>query len=793
MRATDLPKLRRDLVVSEKMEGSQTVYILKDPQTDRFFRLKKVEYLIASQFDGTLSISELTKHLKDILSLQISEEVLSKFVGKLAAHQLLDPGLTPPASEEKQDAPPPSPHQAFEGKARKSRFHRLLYFKVARLDPDRFFERTLPRVKFFYTKSFVGFAVFTILFALGITINNWEEISREAVSLFSAHSVLFALLVMMPIIVFHEMAHGMTCKHYGGKVREMGFLFLYFQPSCYCNVSDSYLFKERAQRIWVMAAGVFIQTFLWAVLTILWRILSPETMLAHLVFITIAVSGVITLFQFNPLLKLDGYYILAELSSIPNLRTKSFRYLGTKVRSLFAGDSAGTWTGSRRDRRIYWSYGLIALVYSINFLGYFALKLERYLVDQYQGTGFILFWGVALFVAGEPLVQAVGNRLPKTTAKEKHRAMAKHKNLFVTSFLCLGGVLVLTLGRWELKVSNECVLIPYERADVRAEVAGIIDTIYFDEGQTVHAGNVIARLAEYQYNSNKAKILAQISEAQARLQLMLAGPSKEEIAVAQSMVDSSEASVRKAETQIPIAKERADFAAKNFERSQRMFEEKLLASMSLDEAKRDLNLRQRELVEVQHDVEEKQRQLQEAKKSFAKVMAGARPEEIQAKRAEIDGLMAQEKLLEVESGYTAIRSPIDGVITTHFLKQKEKAFLQQGEVICQVANTKKIITEIPVPEKEVGDVHVGYPVKLKANAFPKMEFDGRVTQISDIADQQDPNVRVVMVRSEINNPDLLLKPQMTGYAKIYCGTRTLGELASRRTLRFIRTEFWSWF
>lgn len=785
-------QFRDDLVITEQVEGDQTVFIVKEPASQKYFRLKRHEYLIATQFDGSRSLPEVHTHLRDNLKIQVTEEILQKFAAKLEQNGLLlrtgleanDSAVEPEAKTCNQPA--------FRRDTQTSRLGKVLYWKIAHVDPDELFNRLLPRVRFLFTKSFCGFAAFTIFVGLYITANNWDEIAAEIHSLFSAQSLVLAFAVMMPLVVFHEMAHGMVCKYFGGEVHEMGFLLLYFQPSCYCNVSDSYLFKKKSQRIWVMAAGVFIQAFLWAILTILWRILTPESLISRLIFVTIAVSGVITLFQFNPLLKLDGYYLLAEIFSIPNLRTKSFCYLRAWLKRMLTGASPGFQDLTARTRRVYWIYGLIAFLYSFSFLKYFILRFERFFVEQYQGTGFILFWGLALFVVSEPLAQSVGNIFPKRVTERK-QVLARHKNLFVTSFLCLAGVLILTVGRWELKVANECMLIPFERAEVRAEVSGTIDEIYFDEGQTVHAGDIIARLADYKYSGQKAQTLARISEAQAQLQLMLAGPSKEESALAQSQVERAESGVKKAEAQIPIARERVDFAAKNFERAKKMFDERLLASMSFEEAQRDLNIRKRELDEVQHDIEEKRKQLQEAKKSQAKVMAGVRPQEIEAKRAEIDGLLAQEKLLELESAYTAIRSPIDGVITTHFLKQKEKVYLNQGDVICTVANTKKIITEIPVSEKEVGDVKVGFPVRLKANAYPTKEFDGRVTQISNVADPQNNNIRAVMVRSEIDNPEFLLKPDMTGYAKIYCGQRTIGELVTRRMVRFIRTEFWSWF
>ncbi|MDD5542658.1 MAG: HlyD family efflux transporter periplasmic adaptor subunit [Acidobacteriia bacterium] len=800
------PQLRPDLLTSEQQENGQSIFILKNPDTQRFFRLKRPEYLIARLLDGTHSLSALPDVLQEVHHLGVAPEVLHRFVEKLAQNGLLvevsehipSPDAVPPDQLSSLSAENPFgkdaalQHPMGHMPAPRSGLGRFLYWKIAHFDPDAFLNKLLTLSRFCFTRSFLVISSILIFFSVCITIANWDVIGAETLKLFSTRSILWAFLVMMPIVVFHELAHGLTCKYFGGEVRQMGILLLYFQPACFCNVSDSYLFPKRSHRIWVMGAGIYAQAFLWAIFTLLWRVITPESPVSRLLFISIAVSGIITIFQFNPLLKLDGYYILSELFGIPNLRSRSFRYLGSGLKKLALGASPSYPAASLREKRLYWVYGLVAIFYSFSFLGYYLLKFERYLIDEYQGAGFIFFWGAVLWVAIQPLAASLRKAFPKK-AKAKGIPMARHKNIYVSSVLCLCGAALLTFGRWELKVSSECSLLPYERADVRAEVSGVIDRIYFDEGQYVHSGDIIARLADYKYGTEKAKTEAAISEAQAQLQLMLAGASKEDIALAQAQVKRAEVSVLKAESQIPIAKEQVDFAKRNYERSKKMFDEKLLASVSFDEANRDLNIRSRELDEVTRDVEEKKQQYQESQRSLARVSAGPRPEEVAAKRAEIDGLTSQKQLLETESAYTAIRSPIDGVITTHFLKQKEKAFLQQGDIICSVANTAKIITEIPVPEKEVGDVKIGFPVRLKANAYPRKDFEGRVTQISNIADQPDNNFKVLYVRSEINNPDLLLKPEMTGYAKIYCGKRTLGDLVTRRMVRFVRTEFWSWF
>ena len=103
-------------------------------------------------------------------------------------------------------------------------------------------------------------------------------------------------------------------------------------------------------------------------------------------------------------------------------------------------------------------------------------------------------------------------------------------------------------------------------------------------------------------------------------------------------------------------------------------------------------------------------------------------------------------------------------------------------------------SEIAVPEKELADVATGQKVVLKARAFPQESFEGNVVAIAPMVSKQENtiNERTILVITKLENPSLLLKPEMSGNAKIYCGERRLIEIATRRFVRFFRVEFWSW-
>ena len=139
-------------------------------------------------------------------------------------------------------------------------------------------------------------------------------------------------------------------------------------------------------------------------------------------------------------------------------------------------------------------------------------------------------------------------------------------------------------------------------------------------------------------------------------------------------------------------------------------------------------------------------------------------------------------------------SPIAGIITTHKLKDILGQAVKKGDLIAKVHEMKTVVVEIAIPEKEIADVKVGYKVVLKAQAYPQTQFEGSVAAIAPVATKPEDwkAERTILVTTQLDNSSQLLKPEMTGHAKIYCGRQRLIDLVGRRLVRYIRVEFWSW-
>ena len=803
-------KLRSDLIISRQEAAAGTSFVIKDPAAGRFFRFEEPEHFIAQQLDGVTSLDTIRQRVEEQFGASLSQEALEQFIERLKRLGLLE-------AEEAERG-----HQAHRrGRVRGN----LLYLRFKAFDPDRLFDRLLRKVWFFFTPSFVWFSAALVLLGFLITVSNRHEIGQGFLGLFHFQGLLLAWLTIILVTTAHEFAHGLTCKRFGGEVHEIGFMLLYFQPAFYCNVSDAWLFPEKSKRLWVTFAGAYFEVFLWAVATVIWRVTNPDTALNYLALVVMATSGIKVLFNFNPLIKLDGYYLLSDYLEIPNLRERSFRYVGASIRRMWGTAVQGVQDATSRERRIYLTYGLLSGVFSYSLLGYIALYFGRFLTERYQGVGFMAFSGLLMVVFQNPLK----NSLAKTSALLKSGPQIFPPMKRPVKIILLGAVVLamLFLVRMELTISGEFTVLPSHNADVRAEVEGIIEEILVKEGDQVQKGDLIARLSDHDHRAELSVVEAGVDERRAKLKMLKAGPRQEEIALARNAVETAKTRqvqagnrydqaqrlraerLARANVTIRTAQERLRYAESNLARlkpllrdlfiSRREFEEAeekvIVRELELEEAEATLKLiLADDLAEFTMELAVTANELEEEEGRLRVLLAGSRPEEIEATEAEIAGLEAHRRFLEDQLQRARVVSPHAGIITTPRLKDKIGLRVEKGDLIAEVHELKTVTAEIVIPEREIADVQVGQRIVLKARAYPARSFSATVRAIAPAAVEEEGALggKIVMVTTEIDNADLLLKSQMTGNAKIYCGKQRMVDLMTRRLARYIRVEFWSW-
>lgn len=319
-------RLRADLgIEAHKYEG-RTFYVVKDPVSLRYYRLKDNEHFLLQFLDGKHTLEEAQKaYEKEYRPERLRLEDLEGF-----AQQLLTAGLALSDS-------PKAGKQLFErrGKRRRREFMQtisnILYIKIPVFDPERILKIQLRYVWWIFSMWFFTLSVGFMLAAIMLVATHFDTFLAKLPSyheFFSFKTAIYLWLALGVVKVIHEFGHGLSCRHFGGEVHEMGFLLMCFSPALYCNVSDAWVLPNKWHRIIISAAGIYVELVIAAIATFVWWNTPTQPFIHNLSLSLMIVCSVSTVvFNANPLMRYDGYYVLADWLEIPNLREKSNRYL----------------------------------------------------------------------------------------------------------------------------------------------------------------------------------------------------------------------------------------------------------------------------------------------------------------------------------------------------------------------------------------------------------------------------------------------------------------------------------
>ena len=368
-------------------------------------------------------------------------------------------------------------------------------------------------------------------------------------------------------------------------------------------------------------AGAYLEIFVWSLATLMWRVTEPDTWINFMALIVMATSGVKTFFNMNPLIKLDGYYLLERLPGRAESETTIDGIFEKRREAAVAVVHHRRPTVTRRERRIYVTYGLLAAIYSTWILSIVAVQFGSYLVEQYQGAGFVVFASLLGVAFQRPLGSAARSLRGAVATFPAKPPMPRIRPRVVRAIAVVLAAAVLFLGRLELKVSGEFKVLPARNADVRAMVDGLIEQVYVEEGDRVRAGDVLARLSDRDYRAELGKVDAEIAEKRATLKMLRAGPRREEIDLArgevQTAVTRQQHAVKrfdeagrirgtrlsKSEAAVKVARERLQHRRAEMRRVDELFANGLVSQKQLEESRHEAALAEKELEAAQAELQ----------------------------------------------------------------------------------------------------------------------------------------------------------------------------------------------
>src|SRR4051812_45556104 len=320
---------RPDLKARQQRYQGRLYWVVKDPVGLQYYRFEEEEYAILQMLDGQSSLDEIAERFeRDFPPQTIRTEELQQFIGMLHRSGLV---ITDAAGQGQQLVKRRSEKKRQELLATATN---ILSMRFKGIDPERFFNFIYPYIRWFFSVPAMLVCITIGLSALTLIVVQFDFFHSRLPdfhSFFKAQNWLWLGLTLCITKILHEFGHGLSCKHFGGECHEIGVMFLVLTPCLYCNVSDSWMLPNRWHRAAIGAAGMYVELILASICTFIWWFTSPGPV-NYICLNVMFISSVSTLmFNANPLLRYDGYYILSDILEIPNLRQKASTILNRKL------------------------------------------------------------------------------------------------------------------------------------------------------------------------------------------------------------------------------------------------------------------------------------------------------------------------------------------------------------------------------------------------------------------------------------------------------------------------------
>ncbi len=494
-----MPPLRKDLIITQQRYEGRTYYVVKDPISLQYFRMTDEDYFLATLFDGQRTFGQVREsyqarfpHVRlEYTPEEVNERVL-RFANDLAMLQFLS--VQGVRLKARYDA---------AKKVKKSKgglyalANKVFFFRFSLWDPDIVFGKMAKPLWWVWTKQMNWIAVALLILGVIVFFQHAEGLDEAFANIF--HWENLALMWVTTIILksIHELGHGLTCKHFGGEVHEVGFMSLVFTPYFFVNVTDSWVMPNRKHRMLVSAAGIYVELIFAALAVFLWAVVQPGWFKDFLFNIILIASVSTLLFNANPLMRFDGYYIMTDLIEVPNLQGKSRALIQHKINQWLFGSSNKEGMLSRlplpkKRLWLFYTYAILSWLYGYWVIYQLIVFMKPHLEPLgLEGLSDWFAWLAGIGWVGVPLLHFV-QQLKLT--REDLQPGGRWRRVGLVFGLPLAAFLVFCFVPVELKIKRVCAIEIAEPEQVRPEVPGFLGEIMVKEGDRVTQGQLLARL-----------------------------------------------------------------------------------------------------------------------------------------------------------------------------------------------------------------------------------------------------------------------------------------------------------
>ena len=512
-------RARRDLVAQSVAVEGEVGWTLKDPLSLAYFRLRDVEFALFNLLDGRVTYAQLLELVRQKFPAERwTLENVRPFLASLIQSGLVTSLLPGQGMRHAQQ------RQMAHSRRRWSWFTGLLAIRWKGIDPEPWLRRIEPWTRWLFRPAVIAACCALIGFALLlVTIRSESLLQRlpDAESLFGLSHLLPLLVVFVCIKLLHELGHVLTCRHFGGECHELGIQVLLFVPLFYGDVTDAWMQARRWPRIAISGAGIFVELVLAAMATLLWWNSVPGLLNSIFLNVMIVCSVNTLLFNGNPLLRYDGYYMLADLLDIPNLGQQARQVAYSVWERLLLGVTDEDLEPNARRWWLLAVYGFASAIY--RWLILVSIVWFLHSIFATSGLSFVATALSAVMIVGA-IVTPLREFVQRARLRWSQQTLAAGRA--GRGFACLAVLLALLLFvPLPYSVSAPFVTYSSDAQPVFVTAAGQLESA-LAVGTKVQAGDVLAELTNHELQLQLEQQRSQVGKLTIRLKHLEAQRSR---------------------------------------------------------------------------------------------------------------------------------------------------------------------------------------------------------------------------------------------------------------------------
>lgn len=719
-----------------------------------------------ARFPEKLSLDDLQKLIATLANAGLMTDGGQK-VGGQSSTDPDNPLISAAGAEDDSSVDSSSPAGADEESERASYHNHWSLCK-----PQVFLDRTLQLIGFLRHFHFLVPLAFILAF-VGLVKNLdlfFADIDGLKSHVSEAAKLLFSLFT---ISLSTQLYRGLAARHFGFATPSFGMMLVFgLLPRFNMRVTIP-ADAERRARLWVLGIPLYIRFIVFPLGFVIWLATRGHGNSLSLIGAGLVMVSIMSLpFVANPLLGGAGYSFLSAYFEVPNLRKKAF----FRLKTLFSRQPSVVMQYVDRSGAVL-AYGVLSILFSLLFLGFMAFLAARWLELNYQGFGVAIFLLVIVYLFFRFAYQGIRTRQQRQQAKSAVAAAnalsapsspvqpagffsrVKLRRSHVFSLVLLGACFL----PYQYESGGEANIFPVASAKIYADVPDLVQRIYFNGGELLAKGTVVAEMANDKQQHDVVNTREEILKKQEELNILLTTPSPEQIVMAQEELKKAELQLR--------------YSLQDLERMESLYKNGYVSGVEYQDALQKVDLDRQLIKEARSNMDYVETQINE--------------HQIEAAKIELSILRERLAYYQQVLDRTRLKMPIDGKIITMNLRNLQNSYLDNGVLFAEVEDASKVRVEIKITEGDIEEVAPGDAVQLRLLAYPNRVFSCEVAKVYP-ATEKDTFGRYLVSDCIIANEKYELKSGMTGFAKVEGKEMFAVTAFTRALVRFAKVEVWSW-